>query len=482
MTQTVGDRNPLQTPGRSVRHVDEFSPACSCPSEYPMKEEAHGSALDTASQRNFDWVGFLCWADGEWVGGFQGSLLRHTVPAFTPQPVQGERVGERLSDRGRGASDGVRLNSAMCDALCKRAHNIRLRSSLRRAAVGPAHLLWITFTAGVFILAAFLMWEIGVSYAPKVSLLLICILLANCESLFCAGNTAGLVVGLCVVAVWCFIQERFVGAGVLCLALSLAIKPHDSGLIWLYFLLAGGIYRKRALQSLVITLVLALSAFLWLSHVAPHWLQDWQTNLATISAPGGINEPGLNSLTGRSAFVVIDLQAAISVFLDNPRIYNPASYLVCGALLLVWSICTLRSNFSRARAWFALAAVTAPTMLVTYHRPWDAKLLMLTVPACAIVVGRTRPDSLDSTAGDWRGVRVAWRSFPWRFSAIFQVGHLSTKGILEQMRTLLLMRPASLILLVMGIFYLWVYVQRTARDTDGCIVQTNSAQAAMKQD
>jgi hypothetical protein len=63
------------------------------------------------------------------------------------------------------------------------------------------------------------------------------------------------------------------------------------------------------------------------------------------------------------------------------------------------------------------------------------------------------------------------------------LGHLGTKGILEQLRTLLLIRPTSLILLVMGIFYLWVYVQRTARDTDCCIVQANSAQAksAMEQ-
>ncbi|HME59047.1 MAG TPA: hypothetical protein VKF63_11970, partial [Terracidiphilus sp.] len=38
---------------------------------------------------------------------------------------------------------------------------------------GPAHLLWLAFTAGVFLLAALLMWNIGESYAPNVSLLLI---------------------------------------------------------------------------------------------------------------------------------------------------------------------------------------------------------------------------------------------------------------------------------------------------------------------
>ena len=51
-------------------------------------------------------------------------------------------------------------------------------------------------------------------------------------------------------------------AGILCMAVSLAIKPHDSGLVWFYFLLAGGVYRKRALQTLAVTVLLALPAIL----------------------------------------------------------------------------------------------------------------------------------------------------------------------------------------------------------------------------
>jgi hypothetical protein len=325
---------------------------------------------------------------------------------------------------------------------------------------GPAHLLWLSLTAGVFILAALLMWNLGASYAPDISLILIFILLANCESIFGAGNTAGIAVGLCVIAAWCFIRERFVWAGILCLALSLAIKPHDAGLVWLYFLLAGGVYRKRALQTLLITVVIGLAAFLWVSHVAPHWMQDWQSNLATISAPGGINEPGPASLTGRSAFMVIDLQAAISIFRDNPRIYNPASYIVCAVLLLAWAVRTLRSSFSPARAWIALAAVAPLTMLITYHRPWDAKLLMLTVPACAIL---------------WaEGGRIAWVALLVNSMGLLLTGdiplaslsiisnklHGYIAGFFGQILTLVLIRPASLILLVMSIFYLWVYLRR----------------------
>jgi hypothetical protein len=253
-----------------------------------------------------------------------------------------------------------------------------------------------------------------------------------------------------------------VPAGILCLALSLAIKPHDAGLVWLYFLLAGAPYRKRALQSLLITAVLGLSAFLWVSHVAPHWTQDWQVNLSTISAPGGINEPGPSSLTSRNGATVIDLQAAISIIKDDPRIYNPASYLFCGALLLLWAVRTLRSRFSPAKAWIALAAVVPLTMLVTYHRPWDAKLLMLTIPACAI---------LWAEGGQIARIALLVNSIGMLFtgdvslavlSILFTKLHVDTAGILGHMLTLVMLRPASLILLAMSIFYVWVYLRRTS--------------------
>ena len=339
---------------------------------------------------------------------------------------------------------------------------------------GLAHWLWLSLIAGVFILAAFLMWDLGARYAPELTLCLICILLVDCEGIFCAGNTAGLVVSLCVVAVWCFLEERFVWAGILCFAVSLAIKPHDAGLIWLYFLLAGGVYRKRALQSLLITAVLGLSVFLWVSHVAPHWIEDWNSNLTAISAHGGINEPGPDSLTGRSASMVIDLQAAISIFRDDPHVYNLISYLVCGALLLVWAVRTLWLRFSPVGAWLALATVVPLTMLVTYHRPWDAKLLLLTIPACALLWARGGAVGKIALWVNAAGL-VLTGDVPLAILNILSNKlHVGTAGISEKILTVVLNRPASLVLLVMGVFYLWIYLRRDLEQENGA-AQTVSA-------
>ncbi len=320
-----------------------------------------------------------------------------------------------------------------------------------------AHLLWIAVTTTVVFLATILMWDIGSRYSLAVSTVLACILLSNCESFFAAGNTAGITVGLCVIAVWCFLEERFIVAGFLCLGLSLAMKPHDGGLVWLYFLLAGGALRKRAMQSFFLTAALGVAAFLWVSHVAPNWMQEWRFNLWTISQPGGINEPGPNSLTGRSSAMVVDLQAAISIFRDDPRFYNPVSYFVTGSLLLAWAIRVVRSRDSHLRAWVALAAVTSLTMLVTYHRPWDAKLLLLTIPPCAMLWARG--GRLGSTALLVNGAAIALTGdvVLTVLVLIARKIHAGTAGLAEKLLTVVLIRPASLILLAMAIFYLWVY-------------------------
>lgn len=324
---------------------------------------------------------------------------------------------------------------------------------------GPACALWMLLTGGVLILAILLMWNVGASHAPKVATFLACILAVNCESFFDGGNTAGIVVGLCVIAVWCFLQNRLVRVGILCLGLSIAIKPHDAGLVWLYFVLAGGIYRKRALQSVMITAAIGLTAALWVSHVAPHWMYDWNANLATISAPGGINDPGPNAVVIRSISIV-DLQAAISFFHDDPRFYNMASYMMCGALLLLWSIKTLRTRISVSMAWLALAAVVPITLLITYHRVWDAKLVMLAIPACCL---------LWAEGGPLRKVAVLITSIATLligevslaiFEMIFGSLHVSTNGILAPAITVVQTRPASLALLAMGVFYLWTYLRR----------------------
>jgi hypothetical protein len=330
---------------------------------------------------------------------------------------------------------------------------------------GPAHILWLTLTVASLILASFLMWNLGAVYAPVPSGVLVGFLLANTELIVISGNSAGIVVSLCVVAVWCVVQERYVSLGILCLAISLAIKPHDSGLVWLYFLLAGGIYRKRAIQALLAMVALSLPVVLWTWRASPHWMQELKSNIALFSVHGGLTDPGPAAVAANGPGMLTNLQAVISVFKDDPRFYNPVTYAIFVPLLLIWIFATLRSRPSLARVWLALAAIATLSMLPVYHRQYDAKLLLLTVPACAMLW-------VEGGLIGWLALLVTSAGFVLTADlpqatllVLVDKLHLGATGLSGQVQAALQAFPAPIILLVMGIFYLWVYFRRTAPDT-----------------
>jgi hypothetical protein len=324
---------------------------------------------------------------------------------------------------------------------------------------GPVHILWIALTAGSFVLASLLIWNLGANYAPIVSGVLIGFLLANSESLLITGNAAGIAISLCVVAVWCFLRERFVPVGIACLAVSLALKPHDAGLVWLYFLLAPGVFRKRALQTLAVTTAISLLAVLWVGHVAPQWMQEWHSNVAAFSVHGGINDPGPASTGGHGLDMLVSLQTAISVLWDDPRFYNLVSYLICAPLVLAWGFITLRSRPSTRRAWLALAAITALSMLPVYHRQVDARLLLLTVPACAMLWAEGGRIGRLALAVTTAGL-VLTGDIPWAiFFGVASKLHLPATALTGTILMAVQMFPVPLILLAVGVFYLWIYAR-----------------------
>jgi len=247
---------------------------------------------------------------------------------------------------------------------------------------------------------------------------------------------------------------------VLCLAVSLAVKPHDTGLVWLYLLLAGGIYRRRALQTLLATAVVSIPGVLWAWLRSPHWMHELSANLAAFSVRGGTNDPGLSSGGAHGLGTVVSLQPIFSFFRDDPHFYNPASYLVFGLLLLVWIFVTLRARPTAANFWLALAAVSALSMLPVYHRQYDTKLLLLAVPACALLF-------LEGGLTGWLALLVTSAGFvlngdlPWViFFALIKALHLGSAGLSGQVLIVIQVFAAPLILLAMSVFYLGVYARR----------------------
>ncbi|UWZ82554.1 glycosyltransferase family 87 protein [Occallatibacter riparius] len=245
-----------------------------------------------------------------------------------------------------------------------------------------AHILWSILTAALFLFAAYLMWTAGVDRAPRVTGFLMLVLLSGSQLLLQTGNAAGIVVSLCAIAAWCLLSQRHVTAGVICLGLALALKPQDAGFIWLLFLLLPA-FRRAALQALAIIAALAIPAMSWAWRIAPNWIAELRANLLSTFAPGQLNSPD-NPLTDPAVRgpMNVSLQTITAIYWSHPAIYNAVAYVVLAVLLLVWLTAAVRSM---QNPWLLLAAIVPIAVITGYHRQYDTRLLILAVPACALL-------------------------------------------------------------------------------------------------
>jgi hypothetical protein len=321
--------------------------------------------------------------------------------------------------------------------------------------------VWTILTIGLFTLACCLVWIIASDSSPPLALCLCAIMLANAEVVFAFGNAAGIAVSLCVIGVCAFVTNRFALAGALCLAMSLALKPHDSFAIWLYFFLVGGFYRKQVLKTLVAVVVLSVPAFLWVAHISPDWIWEFRSNLAVVGAKGGITDPGPGGASNRTGGMIINLQSAASIVHDDPRAYNLVTYAVCAPLFLVWLFATLRTKNAHAQIWLSLASLVPLSLLPVYHRVYDAKLLLLAIPACALIWNR---------GGPRRWIVLTTTSAAILFTSDIPESLLVmvTKplpmhpvGLSEKLRVIFLARSIPLLLLAMCISFLWEYFRQS---------------------
>jgi len=318
---------------------------------------------------------------------------------------------------------------------------------------------WTVLLSGSFILAAIAAWDLAADASPIMSGVLAGLVLMNSFWLFMIGNSAGIAVSLCVVAVWTFYRQRFVLPGVLCLAVSLALKPNDSGLVWLFLLLAGGVFCKRALQSLAVLAISSIPMVAWVTQRSPHWVTELKSNMASLSGIGSIVDPAATGMAGRNMDSLVQLQTVVSIFFEKPQVYDLITYVICAILLLLWVLVAVRYGASANGIWLALAAAAPLSMLPTYHFQHDAKLLMISIPACAVLWAR-------------RGL-LGWSSLVITVAGILMTGDIFTgarifltRGIqvpqpsfLSRFATSVLTRPAPLILLAMAVFYLWALVK-----------------------
>jgi hypothetical protein len=188
-------------------------------------------------------------------------------------------------------------------------------------------------------------------------------------------------------------------------------------------------------------------------------MQEMLTNASTFSGVGGLADPGAAGMAGRNMDSIVELQSAVSIFWGDSRTYNLITYLICAALLLVCVVILLRQRPTGARVWIALAAVAPLSMLPIYHLQHDAKLLLLTVPACSVLWAENGLRGRLAVLVTGVGIAVNGDIFSGIRIMLTHKFVMPQPNTWSRMLTVVITRPAPIVLLAMCVFYLWVYLR-----------------------
>ena len=253
-----------------------------------------------------------------------------------------------------------------------------------------AHLLWLLVILAAMILGVAAMADLCMPLSPVLAVAELVFMLDCNLDLISLAQPSTLVIGLCLIAVWSFITGRYRKTGIACFAFSLLFKPHLGALVLLYFLLAGASHRRKALQTIVVTVCLALPGLLWASILpeARNWSHDLSHSLQVNAQKGQLSYLGAsNPMAGAFA----DLQTLIALIRDDPKFFNPVTYAIWLVLFLLWLYPVFKLKAGPGKDYLCVAAASALALLPVYHRFYDARFLLLTFPALALILSSRRP-------------------------------------------------------------------------------------------
>ncbi len=162
------------------------------------------------------------------------------------------------------------------------------------------------------------------------------------------------------------IENRSDLAGGLLLGAATLLKPQLAGLFILYFLWRR--HWRAALVAAGVGAVASVLALGWLWWNDIDWVASWQATAAMTRTVGGPLDP-----SGPLSAQLIDLQPLLALFsLDSPGVIA----LLIGAVLAI-AIYRLGDVLGPEHNLLLLSAVATLSLLIVYHRFYDAAVLSL---------------------------------------------------------------------------------------------------------
>ena len=287
--------------------------------------------------------------------------------------------------------------------------------------------------------------------------------------LFNIGQPTGSAVGLLVIALWFLLKTDRWMAGVICLGLSLGLKPQLAGLVFLCLLWRTR-HRAAAVRAggLAGAFLVCGLAWLTLSPDAKGWRQDYHAQVEGSLVPGGINDPTVKNY-GSEQFT--NLQTVFALIHETPAFYNSMTYGAAAILLTAWVVGSLRQREDAAGLWVSIAAMACIGLLPVYHREYDCVLLILTWPILGWMAARRQWLVVPAAAC------TAWLLMTAPRFHRHWFGHLRNapgSPAFPKLRIAIYQYPQPLLLLTLSVIYLVVMfdVAREPERADDALVQT----------
>jgi Glycosyltransferase family 87 len=251
-----------------------------------------------------------------------------------------------------------------------------------------ARFLWFLLNGCLFVVSAVLIFSVCPRSTRWFSTILISFVLVTSGILLVLGQPGALAISLVMISVSLFLRARLRLLSAFLLMLSLTVKPQIGGLIALYFLVQKATWRYAAWALAgALALLLGASLILGLHPRSSGWRSTLRANLSATLSPGGSADP---RPANQEAIGDTNLQALTSIFLADAPNFNLAAYITFLGLLGWWVFALKRVNETPEKCFVALAALSILSLMPVYHRFYDTRLLLMTIPAAAIVFEKRR--------------------------------------------------------------------------------------------
>jgi hypothetical protein len=251
-----------------------------------------------------------------------------------------------------------------------------------------ARVLWFLLNGCLLVTAARLIQNMSPPQHRWLTTILVCYFVITAEIVLVLGQPAVLAISLVIIASYLFLRGRFLPLGAFLFSLSLAVKPQIGGFIVLYLLLRR-IHWRYVAMAMAGAGVLLLSASWMLGHhrLSAAWASTLRANLSATLSAGGSADPRPEN---QQAIGDLNLQSLTSIFFREAHTFNAVAYSVFLALLALGVLVVLRSGASRETHFISLAALSVLSLMPVYHRFYDTRLLLLSIPAIGIIFQKRR--------------------------------------------------------------------------------------------